>query len=99
MSYIGHAVLDSQKIQTIALDLLRKRLKPFGFSGLTVTAEKDFDDENILRLIADVKQIVPASDLIEATSETMNALRKQGDDRFVYLTAVPATDDLEDAEE
>lgn len=91
--------LDSESVKRVALPLLQRRLAPFHFTDVDVVEEEDFDGELVLRMTANVSTKVPAQDLITVTADIHDALRKEGDERFVYLGTRRPTNDLADEPE
>jgi hypothetical protein len=89
-------VLDPTAVKQAALPLLKERLDAFGFSDADVVEEIDFDGVPILRMTAEVATKVPASDLIAVTADIHDAIRKKGDDRYIYLSTHRPTDDEPD---
>ena len=80
------AYMTESEVRDRALPILRKYLGKFGFSNATVEEEEDFDGAYIFRMTAHVRDRVPAKDLIDALEEIHSSLRREGEDRFVYLS-------------
>jgi hypothetical protein len=100
MANIHLAPLGLEEVRAIANDVLNRQFRPFGFGAIALREEEDFDGEPILRVIAEVTKPVPARTLIDATTDIHDALRKQGDNRFVYLgTHRPGDEDTDDEPE
>lgn len=84
------AALTREQVETVAKDLLASRFAPFGFQALDVKEDEDLDGAAILRMIAEVKSKVPASELIGTLVALRRVLESEGDDRVVLLsTHVP----------
>jgi len=86
MANLHPAFLSPEDVREVALPLLRQRLGRFAFDDVSVREEEDFDGENVLRLTADVAVKVPAKALIDVTADIHSALRRQGDERYVYVS-------------
>jgi phosphoribosylformylglycinamidine (FGAM) synthase PurS component len=99
MARLAHSYVEKADLKRIATRILADRLHRFGFKSVAIIEEEDFDGSPVVRLNADVDVIVPAKDLIAATTEATKALQQEGDDRYVYLRAVPQDADFADAEE
>lgn len=83
--------LSEGEVSEIAASIIGERLRPFGFEDVTVADEEDFDGIHILRMIAQVRDKVPADRLIDTIDAVRTALLKRGEDRFVYLSARSGT--------
>ena len=100
MAYTSHARLSVDEARAVALKLLGKKLAAYGFKDVQVSEEADFDGAEVIRMTAEVTEEVPVRELIGVTTDIMNALSRQSDDRFVYLsTQRPGEADVEEAEE
>jgi len=92
--------LNANEVRDRAIPILRKYLGKFGFNDAKVEEEEDFDGAYVFRMTAHVESRVPARDLIDALEEIHTALRKEGEDRFVYLsTERPRASDIDEADD
>ena len=95
-----HAELMTEKqVHDSALPIVRERLGDFGFQNIVVTEEEDFDGAYVFRMVAHVGQEVPARVLSDAINEIHRALRKRGEQRFVYLSTSRPDDTTEPDED
>lgn len=100
MAHTSHVSLSAEDLRSAALKILNKRFAGYGFKDVVVFEEQDFDSAEVIRMTATVTKEVPARELVAVTAEIMTTLRKEGDDRFVYLSSrQPGEDDLEEIEE
>jgi hypothetical protein len=74
------------EVEEVSLPILRKRFGRFGFQSATIMEEEDFDGSHVFRMIAHVQEKVPARDLIDALDDIHTVLRRNGEQRFVYLS-------------
>ena len=98
----SHTVyMSAEEVRGHVLPILRKRLGKFGFSGdVNVAEEEDFDGAFVFRMTAKVEGSVPARVMFETLGDIHIVLRKEGEDRFVYLTTQrPGEDDVDEADE
>jgi hypothetical protein len=86
MANIQAELMTGAQVRDAALPILRKRLAVFGFQRVTVEGEEDFDGQFVFRMTAHVKERVPANVLIDVVDAIHTALRKRGEERFVYLS-------------
>lgn len=91
--------MTESEVKDIASPILGKQFASYGFEGVTVEEEEDFDGENILRVIANVRDQVPAKRLIDTLDTIRAALLSQGEGRFVFLSARSQEEDVTDDEE
>lgn len=74
------------EVRTIVLEVLSKKFASSGFSGVDVVLEKDFDGEDIIRVIAKFSEPAKNSEaLFEAASDIRRKLIQRGDERFVFV--------------
>jgi hypothetical protein len=98
----SHTVLmTAEEVRDRVLPILRRRLGKFGFVGdVKVAEEEDFDGAFVFRMTARVQDNVPARVVFDALGDIHLTLRKEGEDRFVYLsTQRPGEDDVDEADE
>lgn len=83
----AHTVrLTTREVERLAGELLTQRMAGFGIDGLDVAEERDFDGDDVLRVVVRVREKVPAKTLIGAADELQQTLRREGEDRWVYLS-------------
>ena len=79
-------VLSEADVQRIAEPILAQRFLRYGFHGLTVRIERDFDGEPIFKMVADVTERVPARDIIDAMDAVRQRQLEDGEERLVFLS-------------
>ena len=90
-------MLTENEVRKIAIQILERELKTEGFADAKITFERDFDDEPIIRIQANLDQPTQHFDRLFASAHAIReALAQKGDERFVFLhQASPALDALE----
>jgi hypothetical protein len=96
MANVHAEYMTDLEVQKIALPILKQRLERFGFQGVAIKEEEDFDGSSIFRMTARVQDKVPARILIDTLGAIHAALRKIGEGRFVYLSTERRTEDETD---
>lgn len=91
--------LQTEEVREIALPILKKRFKAYGFQTAEVREDETLDGDPILRMVAHVESTVPARTLIDANNDIHVALRGKGDGRFVFLSTKKPNEDDNDADE
>lgn len=86
MASLHAEYLTEAEAYEVALPVLRKRLKPFGFESVLVKETEEFDGTNVFRMVARVQSKVPARLLINSQVEIRQSLEKKGEERFVNLS-------------
>ena len=86
MAHINVVQMTEAEVEKVALPILRRNLARFGFQDVTVKEEEDFDGSYVFRMTAHVQEKVPARTLMDALGSIHATLRKQGEERFVYLS-------------
>ena len=95
-----HAIyLKTQDIREIALPILKKRFKQYGFRDADVREEETFDGDPILRMVAHVEKQVPARILLDANEDIHVSLRTKGEERFVFLSTKRPGENEQEADE
>ncbi|MBP0616281.1 hypothetical protein [Jiella mangrovi] len=79
-------VLSDDEARRLVDPLLRERLKEFGYRGVVVSSEEDFDGDMVLRLTVDVDRQVSGRAMLDVGGEIWGALLDRGDARFALLT-------------
>jgi hypothetical protein len=80
--------MNIDEVKTIANEILRPRLGPFGFDGLEVETHKDHDGDDALFITARYRSgnEPPGGDvLLEVLGSLHERLRESGELRFPYL--------------
>ncbi|TFF25432.1 hypothetical protein E3C22_08750 [Jiella endophytica] len=78
--------LSDDEARRMADPILRERLKEFGYRGVTVSSEEDFDGDVVLRMTVDVDRQVSGRAMLDVGGEVWGALLDRGDRRFALLT-------------
>jgi hypothetical protein len=100
MASVHAGYLTEAEAYELALPVLRKNFKPFGFEKVSVKEVEELDGTAVFRMVAHVKTRVPARLLIDATQDIRQVLRKRGEERFVFLrTERPGDEDIDEDEE
>lgn len=79
-------VLSEDAARKIAEPILRKHLQPFGYSGVSVKSEEDFDGDIVLRMTVNVERQVSGRAMVDVVGAIRGALLDQGDERFAFLS-------------
>jgi hypothetical protein len=97
MATVHDELLTPAEVAGIAEPILKESLAKFGFQRVAVKEEEDFDGKYVFRMTAYVQAKVPANTLIDALDAIHRALRKKGEERFVYLsTERPGEEEIEE---
>ena len=91
--------LKTEEVREIALPILMKRFETYGFQDAEIREEETFDGDPILRMVAHVKQQVPARTLIDANEDIHVSLREKGEERFVFLSTRRPAEAEQEADE
>ncbi|ORE92340.1 hypothetical protein [Aurantimonas sp. 22II-16-19i] len=91
-------VLSEDEARRIAEPILRKYLQPFGYGGVSVSSEEDFDGAIVLRMSVNVERQVSGRAMVDVVGAIREALLDRGDERFAFLSyRRPDTDPAADA--
>ncbi|ATN32625.1 hypothetical protein ACO34A_02250 [Rhizobium sp. ACO-34A] len=102
MASLRAVYLAPEQIDKIVTPLLSDAFKDYGFNRASIKEDETFDGEPIIRVRADVKEAVPARELVKILGRIHDALRAGNDERIVFLSApgpavvAPAGDEDED---
>lgn len=100
MANLHTTYLQAENVREIALPVLKKRFKKYGFEDVDVSEVETLSGDPIIRMVAHVGSRVPARTLIDANGDVHVALRERGDERFVFLvTRRPSDESSEDDED
>ncbi len=78
--------LTDDEARLLVDSILRERLREFGYRGVAVRTEEDFDGDAVLRLTVDVDRQVAGRTMLGVGGEVWGALLDRGDERFALLT-------------
>ncbi|MBO0661346.1 hypothetical protein LQ948_02055 [Jiella sp. MQZ9-1] len=78
--------LNDQQAEELAQSILQERLRDFGFRGVAIASERDFDGDAVLRMTVDVDHQVPGRVMLDIGGAIRGALLERGDERFALLT-------------
>jgi hypothetical protein len=100
MAHTHVVQMTEAEVERIAVPILRRYLTRFGFQDVAVKEEEDFDGSYVFRMTAHVQEKVPARTLMDALGAIHGTLRKNGEERFVYLsTERPGHEEPDEDEE
>ncbi|HMQ58820.1 MAG TPA: hypothetical protein PKE65_09755 [Rhizobiaceae bacterium] len=84
--------LTTDEARRVSLAPLREYFSRFGFTEATVSEDETYDGAPVFRIVANVEQTVPTETFVDALSAIHNALRKEGEERLVFLsTSLPSS--------
>lgn len=92
--------MTNDQIEQVASKIVAKHLQSFGFKGVDVKSEIDFDGSPIIRIRARyTDDKAPTSAITQSLHDIRNELLRLGDERFVilegdYLGAEPVDEDV-----
>jgi hypothetical protein len=66
---------------------MEKSFRDYGYTSSEIREEETFDGTPVIRVIVNVRDVVPAEALSRATSGSHDLLQAQRDERFVFLSS------------
>nr|WP_316651597.1 hypothetical protein [uncultured Gellertiella sp.] len=87
MAGLRAVYLAPEEVEKIVAPLLKEDFAAYHFRGKSIQEDETFDGDPIIRVRAEVGEAVPAAQLIQTLTRIHDALRRQNDERLVFLSA------------
>ena len=84
--HLIYSPMTTDDVRERAIRILTPHLAPFGLTDINVREERDFDGTDVYRVVAMVTDPVPARVLIDGSDDLQQQLRREGEERWLYLS-------------